>query len=322
MSAAWEFLRGQFKTLPYPDEDCSGKTVVVTGANSGIGLEAAKHFVRLNASKVILGCRNLDKAASAKQVIEESTKRQGVVELWQVDLSSFDSVKEFAARVNELDRLDVFVNNASILTPRRAMVEGHESQITVNVISTLLLSILVLPTLRRLAERFNTTAHLITVASDGAFLAKLPEQKESIIQALDAEETVLERYTATKLLQLMSVEKLAEAIDASGKGHIIVNAPHPGFCKTQLFRQYWLPIRIVVRVIVAILAREPEMGSRTVLAAAFADEESHGKYMADCKVHSSPKIMTGYSGERLTGRVWGELLEIIEAVEPGVTQNI
>ena len=119
---------------------------------------------------MILGCRNLDKGTSAKQAIEESTKRQGVVELWQVDLSSFESVKEFAARVSKLDRLDIFVNNASVLEPTRVMVEGHESQITVNVISTLLLSVLVLPSLRRSAMQFNMTPHLVTVASDGAFL--------------------------------------------------------------------------------------------------------------------------------------------------------
>ena len=132
----------------------------------------------------------------------------------------------------------------------------------------------------------------------------------------------MERYTLSKLLQLMFLEKLAEAIDTSGKGHIIVNAVNPGFCKTQLFRQYAFPMSLGVWFFSAILAREPEMGSRTLLAAAFAGEETHGKYMSDCKVHYVPKIMTGDDGEKLTERVWGELLELIEGIEPGVTQNI
>lgn len=136
----------------------------------GLGLESAKHFVRLNAARVILGCRNLEKAEDAKKMIEESTQRQGVVQVWQVDLTSFESVKEFASRVDQLDRLDIFINNASMIAVKRELFEGHETQVTVNVISTALLSVLVLPTLRRSGKQFNITPHLVIVSSDGAFM--------------------------------------------------------------------------------------------------------------------------------------------------------
>lgn len=92
----------QFKSLPYPNFDFSSRVVIITGANTGLGLEAARHFVRLNAAKVILGCRDGEKGAAAKHDIEKSEKLDAVadanrVEVWVVDFESFDSVKAFVA---------------------------------------------------------------------------------------------------------------------------------------------------------------------------------------------------------------------------------
>ncbi|KAF7557503.1 hypothetical protein G7046_g6025 [Stylonectria norvegica] len=316
-------LRSQFTTLPYPEEDCTDRTVIVTGANTGLGLEAAKHFVRLGAAKVIVACRNIAKGEDAKIKIEEATQRPGVVEVWQLDLASFASVKEFAARAVQLDRLDILVNNASVLTPRREIVEGHELQITVNVISTLLLSVLLLPALRRTASQLNITPHIVIVSSDGAYMAAFKERNsEHILHALDENPSVMDRYTTSKLLQLMVLRRLAAAIDASGKGHVLVNGLNPGFCKTELFRQYGFPLNIAVWAFSALLARQPEMGSRTLLSAAVAGEETHGQWMSDCKVAKWPQYMTGEEGEKLTEKVWEELLEVVEEIEPGVTKNI
>lgn len=115
----------------------------------------------------------MERAEIAKKDIEESTGRQDVVEVWHVDLSAYESVKEFAARVDKLERLDVFINNASILMAKKELFEGHEAQITVNVISTLLLSVLILPALRRSAQLFNVTPHLVIVSSDASNMVNL-----------------------------------------------------------------------------------------------------------------------------------------------------
>jgi retinol dehydrogenase 12 len=103
-----------FVTPPYPESDLTGKSVIVTGANTGLGKEAARHFVRLNATKVILGCRNLDKGEAAKQDIESTTKRSGVVDVWQLDLQDYANVKAFAKRAQTLDRVDIVIENAGI----------------------------------------------------------------------------------------------------------------------------------------------------------------------------------------------------------------
>jgi retinol dehydrogenase-12 len=160
------FLVSQFTTLPYPSHYFSGQIIIVTGANVGLGFEAAKHFVRLNAAKVILGCRNIERGGAAKHEIEELLRRPGIVEVWPVDLSSYESIKEFCARANKLERLDAVVENAGLATPKYKEVEGMESTITVNVISTFLMALLLLPKLRESAVKFNIVPHLTVVASD------------------------------------------------------------------------------------------------------------------------------------------------------------
>jgi retinol dehydrogenase-12 len=112
-SSIGHFLYSQFFVTPkYPDTSCKGQTLIVTGANTGLGLEASRHLVRLGAEKVILACRNLEKGEAAVRDIEASTKRTGVAEVWSLDLSSFESVKEFAKRVDGLKRIDAIVENA------------------------------------------------------------------------------------------------------------------------------------------------------------------------------------------------------------------
>lgn len=115
-------------TLPVPTADCTGKTIIVTGANVGLGKEASRHFLQLNAEKVILACRSLEKGEEAKKDIEKSTSRTGAVEVWQLDLGNYDSVKRFAERAKTLQRVDAVVENAGIMTQEFKSVEGNESQ--------------------------------------------------------------------------------------------------------------------------------------------------------------------------------------------------
>lgn len=83
-----------------------------------------------------------------------------------MDLNSYASVKAICKRAEELKRLDIVVENAGIAVPTYEEVEGMESTITVNVISTFLMALLLLPTLRKSALKYNTIPHLVIVASD------------------------------------------------------------------------------------------------------------------------------------------------------------
>lgn len=124
------FFKEQFTTLPYPTTKRSGQTIIVTGANVGLGLEAARHLTRLDAEKVILAVRTLEKGEAAKRSIEESTRRTGVVEVWQLDLSSYESVKQFVRKAEGLKRLDAIIENAGIATTVYKSTEDNESTIT------------------------------------------------------------------------------------------------------------------------------------------------------------------------------------------------
>lgn len=148
----------------------------------GLGLEAARHFCRLGAAKVILACRDPEKGKAARADIEAScsssstsTSKRGAVEAWQLDMSSFQSVKDFCARVDaELDRLDVVVENAGVATGTYVEADGgFESTIAINVVSTFLLLLLLFPKLRRTAARFNIEPRAVIVSSDAHLFVSL-----------------------------------------------------------------------------------------------------------------------------------------------------
>ena len=155
-----------FTRLPYPTADHSGQCIIVTGSNVGLGLEAARHFARLKADKVILGVRNLEKGEKAKASIEETTRRKGVVEVWQLDLSSYESTKQFARRAEGLKRLDAVIENAGIAVAEYSRAEDNEATVTVNVVSTFLLALMLLPKLRESGTKFNFTPHISIVTSE------------------------------------------------------------------------------------------------------------------------------------------------------------
>jgi retinol dehydrogenase 12 len=114
----------KWKTLPDTVMDLRGRTVIVTGSNVGLGFEAAKRFYAMNPARLILAVRTISKGEDAKRVILEAGKKQGPhgnvngetnIEVWALDLSSFESVRRFAKKCEtELERIDILLENAAI----------------------------------------------------------------------------------------------------------------------------------------------------------------------------------------------------------------
>jgi retinol dehydrogenase 12 len=203
------FLYSQiFVTLPKPTKDFSGQTIIVTGSNTGLGLEAARHLSRLNTTLIILAVRNQAKGEAAKQSILGSTGRADTsVEVWDLDMQSYDSIKAFCVKASKLNRLDAVLENAGIMTKYFNMVAGYESTITTNVIGTFLLAFGILPKLRQSAAEYNIQPRLSLVASDLHFVAKFPERHdEDIFAALnDAKaEMSMERSGSTHHIKFFS----------------------------------------------------------------------------------------------------------------------
>ncbi|KAH6696836.1 retinol dehydrogenase [Plectosphaerella plurivora] len=333
-------LFNHFRAYPYPEGDFSGKTVIVTGANVGLGLEASRHFARLEAQRIILTCRDTTKGEAARKDIQSSLATAGtssssaVLEVWQLDLADVSSIRSFAKRVDsELERVDYFMSNAGLgFGPYRQTAEGWEEQLGVNVIGTFLLALLVLPAMRRTTEKYGVKARLCVTASTASHLARFSERKEPhVLQAINSNTDLSDRYKLTKLLQIMIVRQLAMAMRLSSKNdNIIVTSIHPGLCSTDLFRSFALPLKIPHQVILKIIARTPEMGSRTLLAAALSKDEAeadqktatHGRFLDECAVGRFPDLMLGQDGEALQVEIWKELLEALEGIEPGVGTNL
>ena len=179
-------LHNQFFTKPpLPIADFTGKTIIVTGANVGLGKEAVKHYVKLHAARVIIAVRSIPKGEAAKaEILRECKVAADVVDVWQLDYSKYTSCEAFAARVATLDRIDAVVLNAGITTEKFELFEDNESQVTVNVISTVLLALLVLPALRESAAHNKGTTPIISIVGSGVHAyTKFPEQKEPSIFA-------------------------------------------------------------------------------------------------------------------------------------------
>lgn len=111
---------------PVPTSSFKGQTVIITGSNAGLGREAVKHIVRLNADKVILGVRDAEKGEAAVKYVESETGRSGCMEVWPLDMAKFDSVKAFAKRAEALPRLDALVANAGMWPNKFETAEGYE----------------------------------------------------------------------------------------------------------------------------------------------------------------------------------------------------
>ena len=169
MAEADQEVLAQLTELPLKisRSECEGKTYIVTGANGGLGLEAARHLTAAGAAKVVLTSRKPEAGVAAVKDIEDSTGIKGVAENWDLDLSSFKSVQAFADKaINELDHIDAIIENAGMAGGPPFKVEGHLPQLTVNVISTFLLAILLLPKLRADAVRLGHVPRISIVTSN------------------------------------------------------------------------------------------------------------------------------------------------------------
>lgn len=205
--------------------DQTGRTILITGANSGLGLRSAEALAAKGA-RVLMACRNLTKAAAARDAVEaEATGAPPVVV--SVDLSSLASIAACAEQLTaELDHLDVLMNNAGIMAvPQAKTVDGFESQIGTNHLGHFALTGQLLPLLLAAPE-----PRVVTVASNAHRFGRV-----------DPEDLFFERrryarwaaYGQTKLANLLfSAELQRRAVDAGTA--LTAVAAHPGYAATNL----------------------------------------------------------------------------------------
>ena len=281
----FQILWDKYHPPTKPQADFSGKVVLVTGANVGLGLETVAHYVRLNAATVILASRNIDKGEQAKAEVEARYGRHDVICVWQLDMDSYESVKTFAKRAEDkLPRLDIAILNAGVhMAKYIESSEGWEETLQVNTLSTALLAILLL---KKLEQSKSSTSiphlHIVDSVRHKDVQPKDIYQSPNLLLKFNDPKTFdpFKSYDVSKLFILYVVRELAARGTKEGREQsVVINCSCPGAVQTQLGREFdTLFFRVVKFVIFSIFTRTPEEGSRTFVNATLLGSESQGEF--------------------------------------------
>lgn len=209
----------------YTVPDQTGRTIIVTGANSGTGKEATARLARAGA-RVIMAVRSPEKGEAARRDLLNRVPG-AQLELRRIDLADFASVRAFADGVlTDGERIDTLVNNAGVMVPpkRTVTVDGHELQWQSNFLGPFLLTNLLLP---RLLE--SPAPRVATMSSGTANVGGIH------FADLDSEHRYRagRAYAQSKLADLLMTLRLAALSDARGWG-LLSTAAHPGYTRTNL----------------------------------------------------------------------------------------
>jgi NAD(P)-dependent dehydrogenase (short-subunit alcohol dehydrogenase family) len=245
--------------------DQRGRRAVVTGANSGIGLIAARELARRGAS-VVLACRNMQKGEAA---LAEVRAAGGEAELARLDLGDLESVRAFAAA--QEPPVDLLLNNAGVMAPPRTeTADGFELQLGTNHLGHFALTGLLLDRLKAAGA-----ARVVTISSNGHRMGRID------FDDLQGERryTRWGAYGRSKLANLLFMRELDRRARAAGLPLTSVGA-HPGYSATNLqFAAPPLLDRIAMRAGNLLLAQSAEKGALPGLYAATVPGLPGGSYV-------------------------------------------
>lgn len=258
------FWENQFKTtIPIPAKSTrlQEQTAIITGANSGLGFECAKQMLGAGLSRLIVAVRSIEKGKAAAEQLQSQSKSASI-EVWQLDMTDYDSIQVFARRCeSELKQIDYVILNAGMSETTFTKVEktGHETTIQVNYLSTVLLTILLLPILKAKVGQ----AHLTVVSSATTRQVKFPNRDcRPLLASFD--DTAItpydnqERYGISKLLGQLAFERIAGYVDPKD---VVVTLVEPGWVKqTGLYRNLPFVIKMILQLVLAVCGRPVDQG--------------------------------------------------------------
>jgi len=260
-----------------------GKTVLITGGNTGIGKETALDLVR-RGGRVIIACRSLERGSKAVSDIREQLALQETdsnISVMKLDLSSLVSVRQFAEQFKKREnRLDILINNAGVMSlgfqPASQTEDGFESTFGVNHLGHFLLTNLLLDTIKASApSRIVTVSSLVHEWS--------PYKINFADLMLEKEYTADYAYRQSKLANILFSRQLAKNLAATG---VTTYSLHPGVVRTELTRE--IPKFPVLSQLLYALTwsffKSPVEGAQTQICCAVATSivKDTGRYYSDC----------------------------------------
>lgn len=285
----------------------AGRRVLITGANSGIGFEAALELARKGA-ELILPARTQAKAKNAvSRILQQVPEARLYPEI--LDLAEQASIHSFANRVIERfpgQSIDLLINNAGVMAlPKREITaDGFERQFATNYLGPFALTALLLPSIKA-----KPGSRVVTVSSGVSHQGKIDFEN---LQSERVYKPMFQAYAQSKLADLIFAQELQRRLTAVGSS-IVSTAAHPGYAVTNLQADHvGAGLTLLMAVMKPFLSQDAAHGALPTLFAAVADEAVPGGYygpdgIAELKGHpTAVRLATGAMDLAVAKRLWNE----------------
>ncbi|KAM0493437.1 hypothetical protein ACHAP8_009264 [Fusarium lateritium] len=314
------FFQPQVPSLP-SDLNLSGKTIIVTGASAGIGLEICRQLLVHRVSNLIMAVPNCAKGETVRKDLLAETAIQkanpsATVKVMQLDTESYESVQRFvSAFTTQFEDLHLLLANAGIGTVTKELASsGHEKDIQVNSLSNVLLTIALLPVLEATAGKSGHPTRATWTCSRMLEYSSLPKklppkQGEGVLKHLDTAQglATFTRYADSKLLCALFQRELANHCNGD---KVIINSFCPGHVSTSMGHDLPLYLRIPASAIKAIRGRPVHKAGWIALnAGLLAGKETHGKLLGDTVVEEPWEFITSREGQMVQKMLWNETID-------------
>ena len=283
----------------HSEKSLKGKTVVITGGNTGIGKETAVDLAKRGA-RIVIGCRNLEKGMEA---IEEIQERSGStnVSLEKLDLASLESVRAFANKILDTEpRIDILINNAGVMAcPYQKTEDGFEMQFGVNHLGHFLLTLLLLDRLKE-----SQPSRIINVSSIAHRFGSGKIKFDDIHHEKSYDGWLA--YFDSKLANVLFTRELSKLLEGT---HVTANSLHPGYVSTELYRHSML-MGILLYPLHWYIFKTSEQGAQTTIYCAVSEEMEgvSGKYLKDCHLVEESK---GAQDDDAAKELWAVSLRLV-----------
>lgn len=249
-----------------------GKTVLITGATSGIG-KATAHELALRGARVILACRNQQLGEAVARTISKKTRNGDVMALY-LDLASLQCIRDFVKQFKEKEnKLNILINNAGYFGPKAATVDGYERTFGVNYLGHFYLTYLLHDLLMKSAP-----SRIINLSSNYYVKGKLDFNDLPLVNY-----DMMDAYSRSKLAILHFT---VEAHRMWSWEAIWTFSVHPGCVATSVLRRYPGLFGKILRAFSAFMFKSSDDGCQTVVYCAVTDglREESGKFFENCRV--------------------------------------